>query len=300
MFNFLVNIGGWAEPRGEMLASRVFEWTEADAAETVRGADGRIDFQRVIKLPVLFAEETHPAQQQFARVGYITHIRENGRFFEFQFSFDPLIPPISNEKLLEVGLELGIVNGELSRTHWAVKDTDLFKGLLRHVSATRSKPKVFTISDPEVTEDVLVSAMMPFDASFAGVYASIQGAAEDVGLRCRRADEIWETPAIIQDIVNLIDRARVVVCDCTGRNPNVFYEIGIAHTLGREVILLTQSEHDVPFDLRHLRYIRYLNNGEGLQQLRERKLPRQADTTEVELLALCERYSAGVMPYRRL
>ncbi len=37
----------------------------------------------------------------------------------------------------------------------------------------------------------------------------------------------------------------------------------IAHTLGREVILITQSEHDIPFDLRHLRYIRYLNNGQG-------------------------------------
>jgi hypothetical protein len=54
-----------------------------------------------------------------------------------------------------------------------------------------------------------------------------------------------------------------VVCDCTARNPNVFYEAGIAHTLGREVILITQSEHDIPFDLRHLRYIRYLNNVEG-------------------------------------
>jgi hypothetical protein len=43
----------------------------------------------------------------------------------------------------------------------------------------------------------------------------------------------------------------------------VFYEVGIAHTLGREVILITQSEHDIPFDLRHLRYVKYLNNTEG-------------------------------------
>lgn len=59
----------------------------------------------------------------------------------------------------------------------------------------------------------------------------------------------------------------MVVCDCTGRNPNVFYEVGIAHTLGREVILITQSHDDIPFDLRHLRYIAYLNNGEGLASL---------------------------------
>ncbi len=68
-------------------------------------------------------------------------------------------------------------------------------------------------------------------------------------------------------MVSLIDRSRVVICDCTGRNPNVFYEAGIAHTLGREVILITQSEHDVPFDLRHLRYVRYLNNAEGRRAL---------------------------------
>lgn len=277
MFNFLVNIGGWQEPRGEMLASRVFEYTEVSAGERFHGPDGRIDMQRVIQLPALLAEETNPAQQQFARVGFISHIRLSGRNYEFQFSLDPLVPPISNATLREIGLELGVSNGELSRTHWAVKEADLFKVLLRYVQPTRSRPRVFTINDPEVTEDVLVSVMMPFGESFSGVYAAIQGAAQDVGMRCRRADEIWETPAIIQDIVNLIDRAKVVVCDCTNRNPNVFYEIGIAHTLGREVILLTQSDQDVPFDLRHLRYIQYLNNGEGLQDLRQRLATRLAD-----------------------
>ena len=48
----------------------------------------------------------------------------------------------------------------------------------------------------------------------------------------------------------------------------MFYEIGIAHTLGRDVILITQNDADVPFDLRHLRYVKYLNNAEGLRKLR--------------------------------
>ena len=72
---------------------------------------------------------------------------------------------------------------------------------------------------------------------------------------------------MIQDVVSLIDRSSLVICDCTGKNPNVFYEVGIAHTLGREVILITQAEVDIPFDLRHLRFIRYLNNGKGLNAL---------------------------------
>lgn len=277
MFNLLVNIGGWSAPHGGMLSSRVFEWTEPAVLEMLQGADGRTDFNRVLRLPTLFTEEINSGQQQFARVGYISRIRLMGRSYEFQFSFDQEIPPISNTKLQEIGLELGIGGGELHRTHWAVKDADLFHALLRHAQPARSKPKVFTINDPEVTEDVLVAVMMPFDASFSAVYNAIQGAAEDTGMRCRRADEIWENPAIIQDVVNLIDRAKVVVCDCTGRNPNVFYEIGIAHALGRDVVLLTQSEHDVPFDLRHLRYIRYLNNGEGLQELRAKLGARLGD-----------------------
>ena len=113
----------------------------------------------------------------------------------------------------------------------------------------------------------LASAMMPFSDGFNAVYDTIRQASEGVGLRCRRADDIWENAAIIQDVVALIDRSRMVVCDCSGRNPNVFYEVGIAHTLGREVILITQNDDDIPFDLRHIRYIRYLNNAEGRAEL---------------------------------
>lgn len=72
----------------------------------------------------------------------------------------------------------------------------------------------------------------------------------------------------MQDIANLIARSRVVISDLSGKNPNVFYETGIAHTLGRDVIQITQSAEDVPFDLRHLRFINYLPNGEGLEDLK--------------------------------
>jgi hypothetical protein len=99
-------------------------------------------------------------------------------------------------------------------------------------------------------------------------------------VRCRRADDIWENPAVIQDVVSLIDRSSVVIADCTGRNPNVFYEIGIAHTLGREVILITQNAEDIPFDLRHLRYVTYLNNSEGLAALVARLQPRLIEITQ--------------------
>ena len=85
--------------------------------------------------------------------------------------------------------------------------------------------------------------------------AALGVAAVAVGKKCKRADDIWNHDAIIQDVVSLICKSSVVICDLTGKNANVFYEAGIAHSLGKDGMLITQSASYVPFDLRHLRYI---------------------------------------------
>lgn len=149
--------------------------------------------------------------------------------------------------------------------------------MLRLSQPGRQRPRVFRIPDNKAIEPVLASAMTPFAPQFDAVYGKLQEVCGAVGLRCRRADDIWENHLVMQDVVSLIDRSAVVIADCTGRNPNVFYEIGIAHTLGREVILITQNEADIPFDLRAHRYVHYLNNGEGLTKLAERLQPKLED-----------------------
>ncbi len=108
---------------------------------------------------------------------------------------------------------------------------------------------------------------MPFDAKFDPVYAALQQAAAGLGMRCQRADDIWEHDHVIQDVVSLIGKAKVIICDLSDRNPNVFYETGIAHTLGREVILIAQTVADVPFDVASIRHVRYLSNAEGCAKL---------------------------------
>jgi len=218
--------------------------------------------ERLTALPCLFCEEG--VTDEVAYVGQINRARIAGRDLALEISLDSEVPPLQNHVIYANRIELDMPHDfEFSRNHWAVKDIDLYRFMLRNVRPRRQRPAVFQIPEHENIESTLASAMMPFDASFVAVYESIQDAATSAGLRCRRADDIWENAAIIQDVVALIDRSRVVICDCTGRNPNVFYEAGIAHTLGREVILITQNEHDIPFDLRHLRYVRYLNNVEG-------------------------------------
>ena len=197
-------------------------------------------------------------------MGQINRARITGRDLSLEISFDAEVPHLQNSMLYASRVELYMpTDFEFSRNHWAVKDVDLYRFLLRNMRPRRQRPTVFQIPEHETIQPTLASAMMPFDAGFSAVYDAIRQAADNSGLRCRRADDIWENAAVIQDVVALIDRSRVVVCDCSGRNPNVFYEAGIAHTLGRDVILITQSEQDIPFDLRHLRYIRYLNNTEG-------------------------------------
>jgi hypothetical protein len=80
----------------------------------------------------------------------------------------------------------------------------------------------------------------------------------------------------MDDVVNLIWRAGDVIADLSAKNTNVFYETGIAHTLGRNVILVAQSM-DLPFDLRPIRAVRYLNNAQRLQSLREQVAGRLTD-----------------------
>ncbi|MFY3922306.1 hypothetical protein ACOTJA_02995 [Achromobacter xylosoxidans] len=265
MFNLLVQFGPWGVGRDTVPVGRLFEYTNDEVARYFRDGD-RIAFDRLARLPCIFMEEG--TGDQLARVGMITHARPAGREIAIEYTFDMDIPPLLNSAIFANKVDFDMPHDfEFSRSHWAVKDVDLYRVLIRNTQSRRQRPTVFTITEHERIESQLLSAMMPFDAPFTPVYEALRQTAEKIGLSCRRGDDIWENPAIIQDIVSLIDRSRVVICDCTNRNPNVFYEIGIAHTLGREVILITQNANDIPFDLRHLRYVLYLNNAEGRQTL---------------------------------
>jgi hypothetical protein len=244
----------------------VFEFT-SDHIKERYSQNGRPDLEALEALPALFMQEDGVGQEQPARTGTITRASFNGNVIALEYVFDHDIRPLTNHDIRELSVELGIGDWEFTRTHWAVKEHDLFKALLGKLQPRRPQPGVFSISDPEQIQANLVSAMMPFQKEFDDVFATLQAASEDAGLVCMRADNIWDAPQVMQDVVSLIDRSKIVVADCTGRNPNVFYEIGIAHTLGREVVMITQATSDIPFDLRHLRFVPYLNNEQGRDEL---------------------------------
>lgn len=170
-----------------------------------------------------------------------------------------------NEALAKHGLEVHLDTDRKASLCYA-NEVPLTKGASSVSAKTKFVflPRVFKpeTQDLETNSD-LVAVMMPFAAGFSPVIESIRKACESVELTCQRADDIWEETAIIDEIFALICRAGIVVCDLTGRNPNVLYEMGIAQTLGKPVIMLTQNNEDIPFDVKHHRYLKYLNNGEG-------------------------------------
>jgi len=129
-------------------------------------------------------------------------------------------------------------------------------------------PAVFKLPENEPLNDI-VSVMMPFSTEFTPVYQAIKDACGLAELKCYRADDIWEESTFIQDIFNLIYQSMAVVVDFSGRNSNVMYETGIAHTLGKNVVPLTQSIDDIPSDLKPHRALKYLPNTEGLGDLRD-------------------------------
>lgn len=100
--------------------------------------------------------------------------------------------------------------------------------------------------------------MMPFNAQFQSYYELIfSPAVSAVGFQPLKVDEIYTPTQISQDIYDLIESSSIVLADVTGKNPNVNYELGIAHALGKQAVIITQTSDDVPFDYRHLRYILY-------------------------------------------
>jgi hypothetical protein len=118
-----------------------------------------------------------------------------------------------------------------------------------------------------IIEKLDVFVLMPFKAEMLPVYEDhIKPTCASLGLTVRRADDFFTAHSVVQDVWEAIVSARSIVADCTDRNPNVFYEIGIAHTIGKPTVLLTQHAEDIPFDLRHLRYIEYQLTPRGMKE----------------------------------
>lgn len=103
--------------------------------------------------------------------------------------------------------------------------------------------------------------MMPFADPFEIYYERLyKPAIMEAGLEPTRTLDLFRPSAIVFDIWNMIQEANVLLAELTTRNANVFYELGLAHAIGKPVVLVSETMSDVPFDLQQLRIILYDKN----------------------------------------
>jgi len=125
---------------------------------------------------------------------------------------------------------------------------------------TKAKPRGKLKSKIEEASDICF-VIMPFGGWLDKYYEEIyHPAISAVGLEPHRADDLFRPSTIVNDIWSYTKRAKLLLADLTDKNPNVFYELGLAHALAKPVILVAESMDDIPFDLRALRIITYDKN----------------------------------------
>lgn len=111
-----------------------------------------------------------------------------------------------------------------------------------------------------------VFVLMPFAKAYDDVYElAIKAACTEAGAYAERVDQQIFADSILDRMFNQIAKADLIVADMSERNPNVFYEVGYAHALGKTTILLTRDEADIPFDLKHYQHVVYGDSLSGLK-----------------------------------
>lgn len=152
---------------------------------------------------------------------------------------------------------------------------ELAEQTLKYSKAIELKPGELVFGRPsegsQFQGDIFM--IMPFRPDFNSIYTDIiRPLAAEHGLKITRGDEFTSvTGVIMSEVWSALNNCDFVIAEITGGNDNVFYELGIAHTLNKPAILITQAPkpEDVPFDIRHLRYIQYENTVSGGVKLRE-------------------------------
>jgi hypothetical protein len=107
----------------------------------------------------------------------------------------------------------------------------------------------------------LCFVIMPFggwyDEYFENIYSP---AITSCKLIPKRTDDLYQSSNIVQDIWKFTNKAKIILADLSNKNPNVFYELGLAHALTKPAILISENIEDIPFDLRNMRILTYDKN----------------------------------------
>lgn len=118
-----------------------------------------------------------------------------------------------------------------------------------------------------ITNDVFV--LTPFLDKETNTFAVIKNLCQNINLKCIRGDEEFRENDILSHIVKSIITSRIIIANLNGRNPNVFYELGICHAIGKPVILVSKNLTNMPFDLQSKNIILYDNEDDLQNKLKD-------------------------------
>ena len=122
-----------------------------------------------------------------------------------------------------------------------------------------------------------VFILMPFTLSWSDrVWNHLNKICLNNGFTAFRANNLYGHD-VLEDIWESINSADYIIADMSSKNPNVMYEIGISHTLGKKTILISQDQEDIPFDFRRYRILLYEDNVDGFKIL-ENEIPEYLKT----------------------
>ena len=165
------------------------------------------------------------------------------------------------------GLVQGVVTvagfNQISDPPFATDTSQAFVEVSKMTVNSVFQEKQFTLNER------LIFVLSPFGEPFDTIFTDhVKPTVEKIErLNCLRADDIYDNRPVIDDIWRFTNEARMLIAELTGKNANVFYEAGLAHAIGKEVILIAQSMNDVPFDLKHRRCIVYEYTPKGIDKL---------------------------------
>lgn len=146
------------------------------------------------------------------------------------------------------------------------------------VSLERFLNDLGTKGDDLSVDDRMIFVLTPFNERERSTFTTISKVCERFGLRAVRGDEEFTDGDILPHIVRLIGRSRFVIANVTGRNPNVYYELGIAHAMGKHTIIVSRTLDDATFDISSKRIVIF-----STQQQLDLKLSSQMAHTVVSI-----------------
>jgi hypothetical protein len=179
-----------------------------------------------------------------------------------------------------------LLRNRLTGEDWRSADTRIYAALqstglggyldFLDASAHRLKKDVIFLGPEKlfpaaVADDVDSGArscflVMPFSYAWSNdVHKILSGACKALSVQAVRGDDVFTPTDILVDIWRSLNTADFVIADITGRNPNVLYELGIAHTLAKPVLIISRNAGDIPIDLSTRRVILYGQSEENWQ-----------------------------------